>query len=189
LPSELLDALVIRDCREDDVAAITDIYGHAVETGFGTFEIVPPSETEMKTRRRVLVGAKFPYLVAESGGEIAGFAYSSLYRQRAAYSKTVESSIYVRESMHGRGIGLKLLTALIEQTAAQGYRQMVAVIGDSANTGSIRLHEKLGFTQTGTLRSVGWKKGRWLDTVLMQRALGPGDGEPSDGKLSDGEPG
>lgn len=182
MSSELLDALVIRDCREDDVVAITAIYRHAVETGFGTFEIVPPSETEMKTRRRVLVGSKFPYLVAESGGEIVGFAYSSSYRQRSAYSKTVESSIYVRDGMHGRGIGSKLQAALIEQTAARGFRQMVAVIGDSANIGSIRLHEKLGFTQTGTLRSVGWKKGRWLDTVLMQLALGSGDGEPGDGE-------
>jgi L-amino acid N-acyltransferase YncA len=174
---ELLDGLVLRDCNEEDMAAITAIYRHAVQTGFGTFEIDPPDETEMKIRRRVMLGSKYPYLVAEIEGKVVGFAYANSYRSRPAYQKTVENSIYIRDGMQGQGIGEKLLAALIARVSAGGFRQMVAVIGDSANIGSIRLHEKLGFAHIGTLHSVGWKHGRWLDTILMQLPLGPGDTE------------
>lgn len=173
-----VEELLLRDCREDDIPAITAIYAHAVLTGFGTFEIDPPSEAEMTDRWRTIT-ARYPYFVAESSGKILGYAYASAYRPRPAYLKTVENSVYVRDGFQGRGVGHRLLGRLIEATAALGYRQMVAVIGDSANKGSVRLHEKLGFTLIGTMPSVGWKHGRWLDTVVMQRPLGPGDGAPA----------
>lgn len=173
-----LDQLVMRDCDETDIPAIAAIYGHAVRNGCATFEIDPPPEAELKIRRRLMIAAGYPYLVAESEGRVVGFAYADSYRQRPAYLKTVENSIYVREAMRGKGVGRRLLGALIDESAARGYRQMIAVIGDSANLGSIRLHEKLGFALIGNLRAVGWKHGRWLDTILMQLPLGPGDAEP-----------
>ncbi len=172
------DQIILRDSDETDIPAITAIYRQAVLTGCATFEIDPPSEAEMKIRRRLMLAANYPYLVAESAGRVAGFAFAGGYRQQPAYSKTVENSIYVRDVMQGKGVGHRLLAALVDEATARGFRQMVAVIGDSANTGSIRLHEKLGFALIGNLRAVGWKHGRWLDAVLMQLALGPGGAEP-----------
>jgi len=171
--------LILRPCREDDIASITAIYAHAVLTTFGTFEIVPPDEAEMKTRWRRAVLDHFPFFVAEGKHEILGFAYASAYRARPAYDNTVEDSVYVRDGVQGRGIGTRLLEHLVAEVTDLNFRQMVAVIGDSNNKGSIRLHEKLGFTLIGTMPSVGWKHGCWLDTVLMQRALGPGDTIPA----------
>jgi phosphinothricin acetyltransferase len=171
--------LLLRDCEEDDIPSITAIYGRAVLTGFGSFEIVPPGEAEMKIRWRRAVIDHYPFIVAEDNRKILGFAYASAYRSRPAYDNTVENSVYVRDGFQGRGVGTRLLSRLVAEAAGLDYRQMVAVIGDSANKGSIRLHEKLGFTLIGTMTSVGWKHGRWLDTVLMQRALGPGDTKPA----------
>ncbi|WP_026605645.1 GNAT family N-acetyltransferase [Methylocapsa acidiphila] len=167
-----LDRLVLRESDETDIPAITAIYRQAVLTGCSTLEIEPPSEAEMKIRRRLLLAANYPFLVAESDGKVVGFAFANLYRQRPAYAKTVENSIYVREGVQGRGVGARLLSALIAETSSRGFRQMIAVIGDAANEGSIRLHAKLGFAIVGRLGAVGAKQGRWLDTVLMQLPLG-----------------
>jgi phosphinothricin acetyltransferase len=138
----------------------------------------------MARRRGALLEAGYPYLVAERGGEVVGYAYASAYRPRAAYRDTVENSVYLRPDAVGRGTGSLLLAALIEACEARGYRQMIAVVGGSANVASIRLHERHGFRLVGTLRSVGHKHGSWLDTVLLQRTLGAGDTaapEPRDG--------
>jgi L-amino acid N-acyltransferase YncA len=168
----------IRSCAASDIPAITAIYRPAVLTGTASFEIEPPDEAEMERRREALLAGNHPYLVAEGEGALIGYAYAGLYRARPAYRSTVENSVYVRHGEQGQGLGRALLAALIEEAGARGFRQMIAVIGDSANTPSIALHAALGFELVGTLRSVGWKHGRWLDTVLMQRALGPGDGAP-----------
>jgi L-amino acid N-acyltransferase YncA len=170
---------LLRDCTEADIPAITAIYAHAVLTGFGTFEIDPPSEAEMANRWRA-ISERYPYFVAEMSGTIVGYAYASAYRPRPAYLNTVEDSVYVRDGFQGHGIGHRLLSRLIDATTTLGYRQMVAVIGDSANKGSVRLHEKCGFAHIGTMPSVGWKQGRWLDTVIMQRPLGLGDTSPAE---------
>jgi phosphinothricin acetyltransferase len=165
--------LVIRDADEDDIPAITAIYRHAVLNGTGTFEVEPPGEAEMKVRWRVMLTSNYPYIVAERRDErrVMGFAYANTYRTRAAYAKTVEDSVYVRDGFHGLGIGEMLLSNLIYESAVRGFRQMIAVIGDSENIGSIKMHEKLGFIKAGVLRSVGCKNDRWLDTVLMQFEL------------------
>ena len=168
----------VRPAVEGDVAAIAAIYGHHVLHGTASFETEPPGVEEMARRRAALLEAGYPYLVAECGGEVLGYAYASAYRPRAAYRHTVENSVYLRADVSGRGIGSLLLAALIEACEARGYRQMVAVVGDSANAASIRLHERHGFRLVGTLRSVGHKHGRWLDTVLLQRTLGAGDTAP-----------
>ncbi|WP_142847871.1 GNAT family N-acetyltransferase [Telmatospirillum sp. J64-1] len=169
---------VLRPCEARDIPAIAAIYAHAVRTGTASFELDPPSETEMEARRTALLKGGYPYCVAELAGEVAGYAYAGPYRPRPAYGATVENSVYVREDCKGLGLGRLLMARLIEEAEARGFRQMVAVIGDSANLASIRLHESMGFEPIGTLRSVGWKHGRWLDTVLMQRSLGPGDRLP-----------
>ncbi|WP_420962501.1 GNAT family N-acetyltransferase [Brucella sp. IR073] len=174
----IADELTLRDCQTADIPEITAIYAHAVRTGTASFELEPPSEAEMARRRETLVAGGFPYVVAIIGGKIAGYAYAGPHRARPAYDDTVENSVYVHEDFYGRGIGKALMIEVIEQAEERGFRQMVAVIGDSANTASIRLHESLGFEIIGTLKSVGWKHGRWLDTVLAQRALGPGDVAP-----------
>jgi L-amino acid N-acyltransferase YncA len=168
----------IRDCQADDIPSIAAIYGHAVRFGTASFELDPPSEAEMAARRKALVDAGYPYIVAVVGGEIAGYAYAGPYRPRPAYGGTVEDSVYVKEEHQGKGIARTLLGRLVAEAEARGFRQMVAVIGDSDNRSSIKLHERLGFSLVGTLRSVGWKHGRWLDTVFMQRPLGPGDTSP-----------
>jgi len=169
--SDLLNALTIRDFDEDDVPAITAIYKHAVLNGTGTFEIQPPGEAEMKIRQRVMATSNYPYLIAELDRKVVGFAYVNSYRPREAYAKTVENSIYIRDGFQGKGIGQKLLERLVKEAAAGGFRQIIAVIGDSENIASIRVHEKVGFVHAGVLREVGFKNGRWLDTVMMQYAL------------------
>ncbi|GAB1582737.1 N-acetyltransferase family protein [Phyllobacterium phragmitis] len=179
--SSTTDELVLRDCEAGDIAEITAIYAQAVLTGSASFEIEPPSENEMARRREALVAGNFPYAVAIVGGELAGYAYAGPYRPRPAYANTVESSVYVREGFQDRGIGRALMMRVIGEAETRGFRQMLAVIGDSNNRASIRLHESLGFRIIGTLQSVGWKHGRWLDTVLVQRALGPGDASPPAG--------
>ncbi len=168
----------VRPASPDDMPAIQAIYAHHVDRGLGSFEEAAPSVEEMRRRFDAIVQGGFPYLVAEIGGSVAGYGYCALYRTRSAYRHTVEDSVYVRQDVLGRGVGRKLLLALIGQCEAQGYRQMVAVIGDSANQGSIGLHASVGFLRAGTLRSVGFKQGRWVDSVFMQRPLGSGDGTP-----------
>lgn len=165
----------IRPAKNSDIPAITRIYAHAVEHGTASFELEPPDETEMARRMADLLARNYPYLVAESGGALGGYAYSGPYRARPAYRHTVENSVYVAHDMHRRGIGRALLDALIGATAAKGFRQMIAVIGDSTKqAASMRLHEAAGFRHVGVLEDVGFKHGRWLDSVLMQRALGAG---------------
>ena len=167
--------LLVRGSSTSDVAAISDIYTHFVTEGTATFEITPPDAEEIARRRRSVLADGLPYIVAEFEGRIAGYAYASLYRPRPAYRFTIEDSIYIHPDYQRIGIGRLLLTELIRQCELGCWRQMVAVIGDSGNAGSIRLHEALGFRHTGVFQSVGWKFGQWLDTVLMQRSLGRGD--------------
>ena len=164
----------IRPATEADLPAITKIYEHAVLHGTATFELIPPDLAEMTRRYRALMDGGYPYLVAEVEGEVIGYAYAGPYRPRPAYRFTVENSIYLRPTIHRRGIGLRLLHRLLEECERRGYRQMIAVIGDSANSGSIGLHTVCGFQMIGTHPNVGLKFGRWLDTVMMQRALGEG---------------
>lgn len=178
-PGDIADAgATVRPAAEGDVAAITAIYGHHVLHGTTSFETEPPGADDMARRRAMLSGAGYPYLVAERGGEVLGYAYASAYRPRAAYRDTVENSVYLRADAIGRGIGSLLLAALIDACEARGFRQMVTVVGGSDNAASIRLHERHGFRLVGTLRSVGHKHGRWLDTVLLQRMLGAGNSVP-----------
>ncbi len=164
----------LRDAAEEDLPAIAAIYAHHVLHGLATFEEVPPSVEELRSRRAEILGRGLPYLVAEVDGEVVGYSYATAYRPRPAYRHTVEDSVYVRDGFQGRGVGRALLSELIERCSAGPWRQMVAVIGDSGNVASIALHRRLGFRRVGTLRGVGYKLGRWVDTVLMQRALGPG---------------
>ena len=164
----------IRPALEADLPAITAIYEHAVRHGTATFELVPPDLAEMTRRYRALMDGGYPYFVALLDGRIAGYAYASAYRPRPAYRFTVENSIYLDPSIHRRGIGLLLLQRLILECEARGFRQMIAVIGDSANAGSIGVHGRCGFKMIGTHPNVGLKFGRWLDTVMMQRDLGEG---------------
>jgi phosphinothricin acetyltransferase len=164
----------IRAATPADLPAITAIYQVAVLTGTATFELTPPDLAEMTRRYSMLVDAGFPYLVAVHDGRVAGYAYAGAYRPRPAYRFTVENSVYLDPAMHRRGIGTVLLAELVAQCEARGHRQMIAVIGDSANAGSIAIHRKNGFAMIGTHPNVGFKFGRWLDTVMMQRALGEG---------------
>ena len=166
----------IRACVEADVHAIVAIYAHHVLNGLASFEIVPPDEAENARRRNEILAHGLPYLVAELDCSVAGYAYAAPYRSRPAYCHTLEDSVYVDPAAARRGVGRTLLAALLDACAALGYRQMIAVIGDSGNAASIGLHEACGFTQTGLLPSVGYKHRRWVDSVLMQRPLGPGDG-------------
>ncbi|KAB2851633.1 MAG: N-acetyltransferase [Hyphomicrobiaceae bacterium] len=167
--------LVVRPAARADIAAITSIYAHAVAHGVASFELTPPNEAEMTRRFEAIASAGYPYLVAERGGEILGYAYLSAYRSRPAYKSTVENSIYVSPKAQRLGTGRILLAELISKAESLGYRQIIAVIGDSANSPSINLHRAMGFTFAGTLHSVGFKHGRWLDSVLMQLAVGEGD--------------
>lgn len=170
--------IALQACEAGDIPEIAAIYAEAVTHGTASFELEPPTIDDMLARRAALVDAGYPYLVAKVGERVVGYAYAGAYRARPAYRGTVENSVYVHPDMKGCGIGRTLLLALIEASEARGFRQMVAVIGDSGNTASRRLHESVGFELTGILKSVGWKHGRWLDTVLMQRPLGPGDSLP-----------
>jgi L-amino acid N-acyltransferase YncA len=171
-------ALSIHPCAESDIAAIQAIYAHYVATNLATFELEPPSAAQMLARRADILRGGYPYLVARRGGVLAGYAYGSAYRSRPAYRHTVEDSIYVAPGMRQAGVGSALLRALIHECEQRGFRQMVAVVGNSANTGSLRVHEALGFALVGTLGCVGYKFGQWVDTVLMQRALGDGASSP-----------
>ena len=165
----------VRDALEADMAAVRDLYGHYVLHSLATFEETPPTLDDMLARRRASVDLGLPYLVAEGGGAIAGFAYAGLYRSRPAYRYGIEDSVYVADSQTGRGIGSALLGELIARCERGPWRQMVAVVGDSANSGSIALHRRFGFQLVGTLRSVGLKHGQWVDTPILQRGLGLGD--------------
>jgi L-amino acid N-acyltransferase YncA len=164
----------IRPASEADLPFVTEIYEHAVLHGTATFELIPPDLAEMTRRFKALMDGGFPYLAASLDGRVVGYAYAGPYRPRPVYRFTVENSVYLDPSIHRRGIGLKLMQRLITECEARGYRQMIAVIGDSANAGSIGVHTKTGFTMIGTHPNVGLKFGHWLDTVMMQRALGEG---------------
>lgn len=176
----MIHDLSVRSSREADVAAVAAIYADAVRTGTASFELEPPGEAEMARRRSALLADGFPFLVAERAGRVLGFAYAGPYRARPAYRFAVEDSIYVAPDAKGSGVGRTLLARLVDECTALGFRQMIAVIGDQASTGSIGLHRTLGFGPAGVLKAVGWKHGRWIDSVLMQLALGPADGAPPD---------
>ena len=173
-------AALVRDARDEDLGAIARIYAHHVSHGLASFEEVPPTIGELRSRRAAVLEAGLPYLAVELHDEVVGYAYASIYRSRPAYRYTIEDSVYVEEGLRGLGLGGGLLAALIERCEAGPWRQMLAVIGDSANGGSIALHRRLGFSYVGTFDSVGFKLGRWVDTVLMQRALGAGAARPPD---------
>jgi phosphinothricin acetyltransferase len=166
----------LRASTDADVPAVTAIYAHHVLTGLASFETVPPAAQEMARRRMEVLKRGLPFLVAEIAGSVVGYAYASPYRARPAYRFTLEDSIYIHPDHTRKGIGRLLLQALIASCEEKGYRQMVAIIGDSGNAPSIGLHQAFGFEHAGTLRSVGFKFGRWVDTVLMQRPLAAGDG-------------
>ncbi len=163
----------IRLSEEKDVPQIQSIYSHHVLTGTASFEITPPDVAEMLSRRATVVAKGLPYLVAVKGDEVLGYAYATVYRPRPAYRFTVEDSVYIREGIHGKGIGKALLQAVIDQCTVSGYRQMLAVIGD-ASPPSVALHRSLGFELAGTFKAFGFKFGAWRDTAMMQRQLGDG---------------
>jgi phosphinothricin acetyltransferase len=165
----------LRPATAADMAAVQAIYAHHVLHGLASFEIEPPAVAEMRRRFDAVAAAGYPYLVAADGASVLGYAYASAYRARPAYRHTVEDSVYVAAGATGRGIGRQLLSRLIAECERAGYRQMLAVIGDSANAASIGVHRACGFEMAGTLRAVGFKFGRWVDSVLMQRALGEAD--------------
>lgn len=165
----------IRASRDDDLAAITAIYAHHVLHGTGTFEIDPPGIQDMAARRADVLARGLPWLVAEEDGRVAGFAYCNWFKPRPAYRYSAEDSIYVADHARGRGLGRLLLQALCTHAEAAGVRKLLAVIGDSANAGSIAVHRAAGFTEVGVMRSVGWKFGAWRDIVLMEKPLGAGD--------------
>ena len=169
---------LVRVAREEDLPTLREIYAHYVLHGQATFEVEPPDIDEMRRRFYDVREKGLPWLVAEVDGAVRGYAYAAPYHRRPAYRHAVENSVYVDRNAMRRGIGAALLNQLIALCAQQGMRQMVAVIGDSANTASIKLHERAGFRFVGTLESIGFKHGRWLDCVIMQRALGEGDETP-----------
>lgn len=169
--------LVIRPSTPEDISTITAVYAWNVLHGTGTFELEAPDTAEMTRRREDVLSKGLPWLVAERGGEVLGYAYANHFRPRRAYRFCLEDSIYLAPSAQGQGVGRLLLAELLSQCEARGARQMLAVIGDSANAGSIGVHRALGFEHTGLLRAAGWKFDRWLDVVIMQRALGTGHGE------------
>ena len=175
--------VLVRDAAEADMTAAQRIYAHHVLHGLATFEETPPSFHALVTRRVSVTAAGLPYLIAERDGEVVGYSYATEYHSRSGYRHTIEDSVYVAEGVRGQGIGSTLLQALISRCETGPWRQMVACIGDSANTASIRLHQRMGFRMVGTLGSVGFKLGRWVDVVLMQRPLGLGDRTtPIDGR-------
>lgn len=170
--------LLVRDATDADMPAIHAIYAHHVKHGFGSFEEIPPDLAEMVRRRQDVLSRDLPYLVAvgKSDGRVLGFSYAAPYRLRTAYRYTVEDSIYVAPEAVGCGVGARLLKALIARTTKLGYRQMIAVIGDSGNRASMRVHASQGFRKAAVMEGIGFKLGRWVDSVLMQRPLGPGKG-------------
>jgi L-amino acid N-acyltransferase YncA len=169
-----MSSLEIRPAAAADLPFVTAIYQHAVLYGTATFELIPPDVAEMTRRFGTLMDGGYPYFVAALEGRVVGYAHAGAYRPRPAYRFTVENSVYLEPAIHRRGIGRQLLQRLVAESEARGYRQMIAVIGDSANAGSIGVHTKCGFAMIGTHPDVGFKFGRWLDTVMMQRALGDG---------------
>lgn len=171
-------AVVIRDALDGDVPAIQGIYAHHVLHGTASFELEPPTVEQMRERLAGVVANSMPYIVAEIDGVVRGYAYTTPYRPRPAYRHTVEDSVYLEDGWAGRGIGGKLMAELIARCTAGGWRQMLAVVGDSANAASLALHARFGFRPVGTLRSVGFKHGQWRDTVLMQRELGDAEHTP-----------
>ncbi len=168
--------MLVRPAAAKDIPAIQAIYAHHVLHGLASFEEVPPSVEEMRRRFDEVTGQGLPYLALEIAGELLGYGYCTLYRTRSAYRYALEDSVYVKEGSQGKGIGKALLAELIARCTALNYRQIIAVIGDSANAASIGLHASLGFVRAGNLRSTGFKFGRWVDSVLMQLPLGEGDG-------------
>jgi L-amino acid N-acyltransferase YncA len=173
-----MNGVNIRPATASDVAAIARIYAEAVSNGTATFEIKAPDETEMARRLHTLVAGNYPYLVAERSAVVAGYAYAGPYHLRPAYNWTIEDSIYLDPEFRGQGIGRLLMRQLLADAEAGGFRQMVALIGDAGNTASIALHASAGFRPVGTLQSVGFKHGRWLDVVVMQRPLGSAASNP-----------
>jgi len=173
-----LTGLTIRPAAPGDTAAITAIYRPAVLTGTASFELDPPDEAEMLRRFRALVDGGFPYLAACRGADLVGYAYAGPYRPRPAYRFSAEDSIYIAPQAQGEGVGRALLEALIAECTARNFRQLIGIIGDSGHAASIGLHKSLGFVDVGIVRSVGFKHGRWLDQVIMQLPLGPGDAVP-----------
>ncbi|MES2561999.1 MAG: N-acetyltransferase family protein [Pseudomonadota bacterium] len=165
----------VRNACEADLPAIHAIYAHHVMRGLASFEEAPPSVADLGARREAVLALGLPYLVAELDGAVAGFSYAAMYRARTAYRYTIEDSVYIADGLAGKGVGTALLSELIARCEAGPWRQMLAVIGDSANAASIALHRSLGFSMIGTLPAVGFKFGRWVDSVIMQRALGMGD--------------
>jgi L-amino acid N-acyltransferase YncA len=170
--------LLIRPAAAVDISKITSIYCDAVLTGTASFEIEPPAETEIARRFSTLSDAGYPYLVAEEAGIILGYGYAGPYHSRPGYRHTVEDSVYLSENARGRGVGGVILRTLISECEGRAFRQMIAIIGDSSHIASMRLHEAAGFMPVGTFKNVGYKHGRWLDSVLMQRPLGPGGEAP-----------
>lgn len=170
---------LIRHSIDADVSAIATIYAHHVLHGTGTFETEPPSPADMASRRADVLAKGLPYLVAEEDGQVLGFAYCNWFKPRPAYRFSAEDSIYLAPDQAGRGLGRQLLSALAAQAEQVGVRKLIAVIGDSANVGSIGVHQALGFQHVGVLSSCGWKFDRWLDVVLMEKSLGAGDLAPA----------
>lgn len=166
---------IVRPSVDGDLAAVTRIYAHHVLNGTGTFETSPPSEDEMRSRRADVLGKNLPWLVLEVNGKVVGFAYGNWFKPRPAYRFSVEDSIYIATEASGKGLGKVLMTELMHQLERRGVRKVMAVIGDSANQGSIGLHRSAGFEQVGVIEACGWKFGRWLDIVLMQKSLGAGN--------------
>jgi len=166
--------VIVRSVEDRDMGAVTSIYAHHVLHGKASFEEIAPAEEDMVKRKKTLCEGGYPYLVAERQGRIIGYTYAGPYRARPAYRNSVENSVYVSPDCAGGGVGAALLTALIAACTDTGYRQMIAIIGDSANEASIRLHARCGFRHVGTIENVGFKHGVWLDSVIMQRALGDG---------------
>ncbi|MBS0340194.1 MAG: N-acetyltransferase [Proteobacteria bacterium] len=164
----------IRASRDEDVAAISAIYAHHVLHGTGTFETEPPSPTDMAARRADVLARNLPYLVAEQGGKVLGFAYCNWFKPRPAYRFSAEDSIYIADEARGLGLGAQLLAALEQAAQAVGVRKLIAVIGDSANAGSVGVHRKQGFSHVGTIKDCGWKFGEWRDIVLMEKVVGAG---------------
>ena len=168
----------IRPSRDQDLPGITAIYAHHVLTGTGTFETVPPTLQEMAARRADVLAKGLPFLVAEARGEVLGYAYCQWFKPRPAYRFSAEDSIYLHPDASGKGLGKELLAVLCSQAEKAGLRKLIAVIGDSANTASVGVHRSLGFADAGVLKSCGWKFGKWLDVVLMEKSLGEGDMTP-----------
>ncbi|MGH6817050.1 MAG: GNAT family N-acetyltransferase [Hyphomicrobiaceae bacterium] len=173
-----MSEIVVRSAVPEDIPAIAAVYRPAVLHGTASFELVPPSEGEMLSRFTAIVSGGFPYLAAETDGAVVGYAYASAYRPRPAYRFSVEDSIYIAPQMQSKGVGRRLLEALVGRCTELGFRQMIAVIGDSRQYASIALHRRAGFLFTGTMHAIGYKHGRWLDCVIMQRDLGAGDRTP-----------